>query len=269
MADLQETLRDIKGALRAPMNRHDLDELAELLSGARKVVAMVDIHHGERSDDVIGLRHDVDDSAAALATAVKMASWEASRGYRSTYFMLHTAPYWRNERRLRAALEQIAEHGHEIGIHANAVADSLRHGGDPASILTTAIERLRGYGFRVDGVAGHGDALCHQVGFISDEMFTECARPERGAPDRVLSYNGRRLQLQPLPLAHFGLIYETYRQLPTGGRYLSDSGAYSGVSKWNIPLKQIAVQPGQLHVLQHPDWWGPALRSRTTRSGRR
>jgi hypothetical protein len=234
-------------------NASDLEQLdAQLLAPARTVVSMLAVHTGARGPDVIGLRHDVDDNKDSLATAAKLARWEAERGYRSTYFILHGSSYWRDEHALRAALEEIGAAGHEIGVHANAVAVALRDGGDPAEILHAAIERLRGFGFPVVGVAPHGDPACRRVGFVNDEMFAECARPAMGAPDRVLTLHGRSLTLAPRPLADFGLAYETYR-LPHG-RYLSDSGG-----AWNVPPPSVADGLGQLHILQHPDWWAGAF----------
>lgn len=237
----------------------DLDHFdASVLAPAAAVVSMREVFLGANQADVIGLRHDVDDNQGSLANAVSLAGWEADRGYRSTYFMLHTASYW-NWRDLPGALDQIAEHGHEIAIHANAITASLLHGGDPIQILTDAIEQLRATGHKVSGVAPHGDKLCYatapegqRLGFVNDEIFTECPRPELGPPDRAIVYGDRRLVLAPVPLSHFGLEYETYK-LPHG-RYLSDSGG-----SWNVPCESVTSGPGQLHVLQHPDWWGAAF----------
>lgn len=230
----------------------DLQELDDLLSRASAVVAMHDVYMGRTDDDVIGLRHDVDDNSGSLETAVKIAGWEAERGYRSTYFILHTAAYWSDEPRLRAGLDAIAGYGHEIGIHADAITVALRDGGDPASLLIAAIDQLRGYGHEVYGVAGHGGELCRPVGFVNDEIFSECARPEMGAPDRTLTLDDRTITLAPRPLADFGLAYETYR-LPHR-RYISDSGDH-----WNIRPSEAPDGPGQLHVLMHPDWWEDAF----------
>jgi hypothetical protein len=238
------------------MNERDLQQLDRLLSSAREVFCMRDIYEGATGGDVIGLRHDVDDNEDSLATAVKIAAWEAECGYRSTFFMLHSASYWTTPA-FPAALEEISAYGHEIGIHANAIATALRDGGDPDEILATALAQLRGYGFPVIGVAPHGDELCHRVCFVNDEMFAECARPEMGEPDRLIAYDGRRFNLKPRPLADFGLEYETYR-LPRG-RYLSDSGG-----TWNVPPETVADGPGQLHILQHPDWWNDAFLSKET-----
>ncbi len=245
------------------MNRRDLETLDEVvLSRARAVVSMLEVYEGAREEDVIGLRHDVDDNVGALPTAVSIARWEAERGYRATFFMLHTAPYWHDEAELRAALDEIAACGHEIGIHANAIAEALRGQGDPHTILEEAIGRLRGFGHPVQGVVAHGDPLCRdrsgEVWFVNDEQFVECERPEMGDPHRLLRNGKTTLTLDPRPLADFGLVYESYR-LPRR-RYLSDTGG-----EWNIDLAEAAVGPGQLHVLWHPDWWADAFAEERSR----
>jgi hypothetical protein len=232
-----------------PFQRDDLEELDDLLySRARAVVALQEVHAGNERSDVIALRHDVDNSFEPVA---KLARWEASRGYRATYFVLHTAAYWIDEPFFRAGLEEIAVLGHEIGLHANALTVALLTGQDPHELLWEAADRLREWGFTVRGVAPHGDQLCHKAGYVNDEQFSECVRPGMGAFNRVLTYQGRTLQLAPLPLSAFGFAYEAYR-LPKG-HYLSDSG---GV--WSEPVTAFGFER-QLHVLQHPDWWAQAL----------
>jgi hypothetical protein len=137
----------------APFHADDLDELDErFLSKASAVIAMVDVHAGNRHPSVIGLRHDCD-AGHSLATAVKMARWEADRSYRSTYYVLHTSPYW-NYPNFRESLETIACLGHEIGIHADALAESFKTGRDPDLILDEALATLRGWGFTIRGAAG-------------------------------------------------------------------------------------------------------------------
>lgn len=232
------------------MNGRDLLQLEELLAGADRVVSMREIWEGEIDPDVVGMRHDVDDNAGSLETAVKIAEWEAERGYRSTFFMLHSASYFESSR-LAPALERIAELGHEVGIHANAIATALRVvDADPDEILADGIGVLRELGHEVVGVAAHGDELCRRSGFVNDEQFVECARPEMGAPDRVVTFGEVRVKLAPRPFADFGLLYDTHR-LPHG-RYLSDSGG-----SWNEALPGLGA--GQLHMLVHPDWWSPAF----------
>ena len=238
---------------REPFRRKDLRELrTELLERADEVVAMREIAAGESDPLVIGLRHDVDN---VLEPCLELAQWENRHGFRATYFVLHDAPYW-NDPELPRVLEQIAELGHEIGIHANAIAVALLTGLDPHEILWRGIGRLRSWGHAVTGVVAHGDPLCYRSHFVNDEQFSECARPEMGNPERRLHYRGLSLDLEPVPLATFGLAYESLR-LPRA-LYLSDSGG-----SWNEPFAELVERfpnPfGQLHVLQHPCWWTDAF----------
>lgn len=252
-----------------PFTREDLNELGEFLSRAHEVVSMREVLAGKRDRRIIGMRHDVDNHRHALATAVELAKWEAENGWRSTYFLLHTAKYWRDGRLLPAA-EEIADLGHEIGLHVDALAHALVYGGDPHEMVFDALETLRAAGHVVTGIVGHGNQVCHKAGFANDEQFVECVRDGMGAPDRELSYDGRTLKIDPRPLADFGLLYESIglrmyesedgimRTLP-GQVYNTDSG-----NRWYYPFEQTiaefnGITRGQLHLLVHPDHWHEAF----------
>jgi hypothetical protein len=238
---------------RAPFLAGDLEELdALLLSRADEVVAMREIAGGERDPLVIGLRHDIDNT---FEPCLRLAAWEHDRHYRATYFVLHDSPYW-SWPGLRDALDVIAELGHEIGLHANAIAEAFRQERPPELILESALERLRSWGHRISGVAAHGDELCHEAHFVNDEMFIECVRPEYGDHDRQVSCRGRRLRLDPQPLAVYGLDYDVYR-LPRR-LYYSDSGG-SWSERWPMMVDAFPSAFGQLHVLLHPCWWVDAF----------
>lgn len=262
---------------RAPFRADDLAELDTLLlERASEVIAMEDIFDGNQDPRAIGLRHDVD-AGHALATAVHIAEWEAERGYRSTYYILHTSPYW-EARGFAESLDLIAGYGHEIGIHTNALAESLRTGEDPDLILDRSIATLRKLGHRVRGVAGHGDPFCNrdrapgEITFANDEQFVECARPQEGEPDRTIARGNISLTLKPRPVADFGLEYEAlkvaykdgampFRISDSGGRWLNP-GWEETVEKWQREREQFPnVRRAdkivrQLHFLLHPDWWG-------------
>jgi hypothetical protein len=252
-----------------PFTREDLLELGEFFDTALLVVSMREVLAGNRDHRVIAVRHDVDNHPKALATAVELASWEASQGWRSTYFLLHTAQYWQDGR-WRQAAEEIASLGHEIGLHVDAIAYALRYGGDPHEMVFEALEELRDAGHVVTGVVGHGNQLCHRANFANDEQFVECVRDNMGEPDRELSYGGRTLKLDPRPLADFGLEYESIglrmyespdgiMRTRRGQLYNTDSGG-----RWYHPFAQTvaefeALTEGQLHLLIHPDHWHKAF----------
>lgn len=252
-----------------PFTREDLWELGEFFNTAHAVVSMREVFLGNRDPQVIAVRHDVDNHAEALATAVELARWEESQGWRSTYFLLHTAEYWTDGRWRRAA-ETIALLGHEIGLHVDAIAHVLRYGGDPHEMVFEALGELRAAGHVVTGIVGHGNQLCHMAKFANDEQFLECVRDGMGEPDRELSFRGRTLKLDPRPLADFGLQYESIglrmyesadgiMRTRLGQVYNTDSAG-----RWFYPFSETmaafeAMTDGQLHLLIHPDHWHEAF----------
>lgn len=240
-----------------PVDLAQLDQL--LLNRAHAVISLREVHAGNTNPNTIGLRHDIDDNHDSFATAQKLARWEATRGYRSTYYVLHTASYWNDDPFFRAGLEEIALAGHEIGIHVNAIAWALmsspRKGElsptQPAEILADALEELRGWGHTVTGAASHGEQpVCGAAGFVNYDLFTDC-----GGTLRTLTYKGASLTLNPVPLSEFGLTYEAYHI--HRGKYLTDSGGY-----WQPHFEDFALRHDftkHLQVLQHPDWWADAV----------
>jgi hypothetical protein len=239
--------------VRSTFTRDDLVKLENLYERAVAVRAMEDIYdYGDGDQNVLGVRHDCDN---VIAPAVRFAEWEATLGYRSTYYILHTSPYWQDNILLRSSLEMIAECGHEIGIHNDALTVALETGRDPNEILHEAIGELRSYGHTIRSTVAHGNRLCGIAGYVNDEMFEGCSRPYAGAPGRVLEHRGRRVRLRPTPLSEFGLDFDA-NWLPRGD-YLSDSGG-----AWSQPFDEVAKEwssKGQLHILVHPDWWAGAF----------
>jgi hypothetical protein len=238
--------------MRSTFGYADLLKLEALYQQATFVLPVEDVYDGGTEPTDIVVRHDCDN---VIAPAVDMATWECERDYVSTYYILHSSPYWQNKRVLRESLDIIAESGHNIGIHNDALTVALETGRDPNEILHEAVEELRRYGHEVRSTVAHGNQLCHVANYVNDEMFQGCSRPVYGAPDRTLEHRGRRVPITPAPLSEFGLDFDA-NWLPRGD-YLSDSGG-----RWSKDFDQVAAgwpEQGQLHMLVHPDWWAAAF----------
>jgi hypothetical protein len=254
---------------------HDLDALSRLLERADEVVPVREAF--SRRDDwperFLALRHDMDHD---VENSVRLAEWEAEHGYRATYYVLHGDWYWGGPATtspapfVLRALDRIASLGHEIGLHNNAITLALLTGQDPHAILERDLASLRRAGFAMDGSVAHGDRLCHTLGYVNSELFSECPRPALGAPDRTIVYDDpssrtrRTVRLQPRPMADFGLTHEA--NLIGHTLYLSDTGG-----RWNRSFAQLddlyAREGGFLQVLVHPVWWalsGEVVRPRPT-----
>lgn len=235
-----------------PFLPEDLEALDGLLARPMYVLAMTEIAEEPNDPRFIGMRHDCDN---VIHPAVQMAKWEEARGYQSTYYILHTSPYWNDKPLLRESLDAIAACGHEIGIHNDALTVALQTGRDPADVLHEATDELRSYGHTIRSTVAHGNHLCHIANYVNDEMFVGCARPTYGDADRTLEHGGRQVQIHPRPLAEFGLDFDA--NWISRGDYLSDSGG-----QWSRPFAEVAAEwpaKGQLHMLVHPDWWGQAF----------
>jgi hypothetical protein len=233
----------------APFLPADLEALDALYQRAGSIVRMDTVFDALGNDiyfmpGSIAVRHDCDN---VIHPAVRMASWERDRGYTSTYYILHTSPYWQDKDLLRRSCESIAELGHEIGIHNDAITVALETGRDPAEVLHEVTDELRSYGHTIRSTVAHGNHLCRVHNYVNDEMFDTCYRDDYGSIER-LGFN-------TTPLSAFGLEFDA-NWLPRGD-YLSDSGG-----RWSQDFDQVAhtwPAKGQLHMLVHPDWWAEAF----------
>lgn len=241
----------------------DLAVLERLLSSADDVLPLreVSARAGDGRARMVSLRHDLDHD---VENAVRLAHREAERGWRGTYFVLHSDWYWgrrgpaRPSSYVLRALDRIAALGHEIGVHNNALAEGLRTGREPAEILGEVLAALRGHGFEIVGTSGHGDPLARRLGFTNQELFVECPDPAGRDPHRTLTWfdpaavRQRNLTLRPVPMASLGLDYEAYS---IGNElYLSDAEG-----RWNAEPSRIADlfarRTTHLQVLTHPVHW--------------
>lgn len=229
------------------MDARDVGLLDALCRKAR-CVTLADVHGGDRGPEVIGLRHDVDDHG--WESCLALAEWEFARGRRSTYYFLHTAPYWGSPEFIEG-VRRIAEMRHEVGLHNNAITVWYETGRDPFEVLVQAVTELRAWsGSPVRSTAGHGDSACYTGRFVNYTMFEEC--PAKGAawlPFKEVT------GLDPRPLADFGFDFAG-DHVPRA-LYVSDSGG-----EWTHDLKTVGSlfpYASNVVILQHPDWYGSEL----------
>lgn len=201
---------------------------------------------------VVGLRHDMDGN---FCKAPAMAAVEARQGFRSSFYVRHTDPYyaygWPSPQRRRVILPYLRamqEQGHEIGLHFDVVTLAAAYGLDGAAVLDTELAWLRGEGgLDVTGVAHHGSTLAADVPFQNYEFFAGMTTRES------FTYRGREVALGRHRLEEFGLDYEAYHL--DYDFYFSDVGG-----SWTPanPLNGLpTLSPGQSAViLTHPVWWG-------------
>jgi hypothetical protein len=84
----------------------DLDNLDAFLKTATAVVPYIDVQRNNAPPGSIAMRHDVDHD---INKALRFAEWEAERGYRATYFILHTAQYWSDDPNTEECVQRLVD----------------------------------------------------------------------------------------------------------------------------------------------------------------
>lgn len=242
--------------------------LDRLVGGERyRVVPLREFRETPPGDGVVvGLRHDVD---VSLRSACVLARLEHERGLRSSYFVLHTAGYWRSGSLVPALRTLQDELGHEIGWHNDLVTLECVHGGDAKRFLGDELARLRACGIRIGGVVSHGSIHCGALGYHNDYFFVHCEREIPSYPNTrvVTTARGPR----PVPkasLADFNLDYD--------GSYLGedaffhDSFFHPNGRRWHVDELDLDSLPAgtKAIVLVHPCHWDASAPAKVARLAR-
>jgi len=240
--------------------------LDELRDGSRyRVVPLRDFSTTRDPDRaVVSLRHDVDER---LDRALDFAKLEHDRGLPSTYFVLHTAAYWKAPTLVETLVEMQDVLGHEIGWHNDLVTVECVMGGDARRLLSTELQRLRLAGLRIDGTASHGSPLCRRYGYHNGYFFFGDT-PLPGFPNlHVVDGPRGRVAVPHGTLEEFGFAYEAYHL--DNGIYYSDAAYGKSGRRWHtdeVDLQTLA--PGaRAVILTHPDHWDASLLHKFARFG--
>lgn len=214
---------------------------------------------------VIGLRHDVD---VNLIHALAFSDTEYNLGFRSTYFILHTAPYYLlnatnmavHNDNIIPLLKKLQDERHfEIGWHNDLVTLQLIYGINPVDFLKNELNWLRSNGIRVTGTASHGSPYCHTYGYLNYYFFRECsAVPVMPyANIDTVTMGSERIKIIKGNLSDFGLNYEAY--FLKYNKAFSDASVKDGI-RWNISMLDLnnLTKGDRVVILLHPIHWHKA-----------
>ncbi len=211
---------------------------------------------------IIGLRHDVDND---LNVAYQFSEVEARLGFRSTYFILHTAPYYlANSNNMASHSEKIIpilrtmqdKRHFEIGWHNDLVTLQVIYNINPVKFLHSELKWLRSNGLNIIGTAAHGSNYCKKYHYMNFYFFKEFTFPV--VPNRenniTVPKDGKSIELIKGKLSDFGLQYEAY--FLNNNIAFSDATITNGI-RWNIGMINLdQLQKGdRIIILLHPIHW--------------
>ena len=116
------------------------------------------------------LRHDVDHS---IDSALLLTNYEKERKISSTYFILHTANYFKHKKTLEK-IKKIQENGHEIGLHVNFLEEWFLKNYNIKKNLEKVLDYFYKNKIKIRGVSCHGSKFCYSEKFINSWVFKEC-----------------------------------------------------------------------------------------------
>jgi hypothetical protein len=184
-----------------------------------------------------GIRHDID---VDITAALVHAELEQRHGIRSTWFVLHTAPYYgyfadgcfRRHDAMRHVYRRFQQWGHEVAVHSDPLLVYQAHGMDGAKGLCTEIDWLREAGIDVVGTTAHNSVSVYGAAnfAIFEGRPRSFAELPADCPTEVF-HDGSWSPLGVLREASLGLAYEAndvFWQAHSPVRY----GVTSGVNSW-------------------------------------
>jgi hypothetical protein len=250
---------------------HMLDALSD--ESRYRVVPLRELSSAPRDRVTVSLRHDVEER---FRSALQMAELEARHGLRSTYFVLHTAPYYARmgtnpparREALVPGLQRLQELGHEVGLHNDLVTLQCVHRVEPREYLARELDWLRGHGIDVRGTSSHGSYWTHRLRYHNNYFWTDFEDEvhENFENNEVIQAGGHRCVLSKGSLAEFGLEYEAYHL--GEDRYFSDARFDERGRRFHTDSIDLGeLRPGdRAIVLTHPDYWDPSVPRKALRT---
>ena len=214
---------------------------------------------------VIGLRHDLD---VDLKHAFSFSDIEWNLGFRSTYYILHTAPYYLNDptnfsvhsEKIIPILKNMQDERHfEIGFHNDLVTLQAVYNIDPVKYLHGELSWLRSNGIKIYGSASHGSPYCKTYKYLNYYFFEECTYPvvTPFVNNLTVPVGSKTITIKKGKMSDFDLEYEAY--FLNNNKYYSDATITAG-KRWYIGMLDLSkLQPGdRVIILIHPIHWHKA-----------
>ena len=211
---------------------------------------------------LIGLRHDVDND---LNLAYQFSDVETKLGFHSTYFILHSAPYYlANSNNMAIHTESIIpilkkmqnEKHFEIGWHNDLVTLQLIYNINPVTFFHNELKWLRSNGINIVGTASHGSNYCKVYHYLNYYFFEECTFPVVPNFDNNITVpiGEKSINIIKGKLTDFGLEYEAY--FLNNNKSYSDATKINGV-RWNIGMLDLnqLLAGDRVIILLHPIHW--------------
>jgi len=208
------------------------------------------------------LRHDVDHS---IDSALLLSNYERERKISSTYFILHTANYFNDEKTLKK-IKKKEDNGHEIGLHTNFLEEWFLKNYDIKKNLEKVLDYFHRNKIKIRGISSHGSKFCYSEKFINSWVFKECKYTNeiRNGED-ILETDSKyqiclpknkylknqfnnRFKMWSIKLADYSLYYAhnlNYRN------YITDSGNSFKRSKDLKNFKSVQLNLHPEHVLSN------------------
>ena len=202
----------------------------------------------------VGLRHDVDHEPFK---GLHMAEMEASYGFRSSFYLLHSAEYfghWFKGRLYRYSsmiplYKQYQSLDCEIGVHNDLISIMLLYDVDPYEFMHDEMKFYDNNNINIYGTASHGSALMRMLKMNNQWIFSNFHSYD------VVEYNGKTYEIGKYSLEDYGFEYEAYH---VGYNiYFSDAGGSWNVDNFETVLDSLrSAQAGdRIVILTHPCWW--------------
>jgi hypothetical protein len=251
---------------RAVFTYDDYRELLQELARDRYMVLPIDSFRikFDTTKIMVGLRHDIDCNPFK---ALEMADIENSFGFRSTYYILHSAEYYGTPAgapfvrfpAMDAVYMQLADKAGEIGIHNDLIAMMIRYDIEPLAFQLEEIDYYAGLNIFISGSAAHGSEDVKELKLNNRMIYADFS--EFGTFD----YGGKTYEYGRYSLEEFGLQYEAnsidyskYLSDTHGQWHMSDvkSQSYDGSLEDVIQVLQSYAPGDRVKILTHPMWWG-------------